>query len=322
VNLGNDIFAGTYSNGVSKSTDNGNSWLDAGLSSTDVRSLAAVGNNLFAGSPGLGVLISTNNAGVWNKTALYDKPVYSLAVNQNRLFAGTYTYGVFVTTNNGTTWSQTSLNSGIVYTLAIYGDNIYAGTNTGVFISTDNGASWVQTSLNDKLVYSLAVNSGYIIAGTVSNGVYVSGNNGSSWIQKNEGLGNITVNTLLIVSDYVYAGTNGRSVFRRPVSDLVPVNKISSGVPDGFKLYQNYPNPFNPATKIHFDIPVGTGHGAFVQIQVFDILGREIQILVNEELKPGSYEVTFDASDLPSGVYYYKIISTEFSQTKKMVLIK
>ncbi|MEJ2507811.1 MAG: T9SS type A sorting domain-containing protein, partial [Ignavibacteriaceae bacterium] len=80
-----------------------------------------------------------------------------------------------------------------------------------------------------------------------------------------------------------------------------------------FNLYQNYPNPFNPTTKIQFTIPdVGTSFMKFVQLKVYDILGNEIATLVNEEKPAGMYEVTFDASYLSSGIYFYKLNAGDF----------
>jgi hypothetical protein len=101
---------------------------------------------------------------------------------------------------------------------------------------------------------------------------------------------------------------------------------LSSGTPEKSYLYQNYPNPFNPVTKIKFDVVSGFPLGAYgndkVVLKVFDILGKEIQTLVNEKLQPGSYEVTFNASQYPSGVYFYKLTTEGFSETKKMLMIK
>jgi len=95
-------------------------------------------------------------------------------------------------------------------------------------------------------------------------------------------------------------------------------------------LHQNYPNPFNPSTKIKFDIinplfPIESGsstRGENVSLKVFDITGREIQTLVNEQLNPGTYEVTFDGSNYASGIYFYQLRTGEFTETKKFALIK
>lgn len=113
----------------------------------------------------------------------------------------------------------------------------------------------------------------------------------------------------------------------------IGITEISNGIPKNFVLCQNYPNPFNSITKIKFDIPsspLSFGEGTGVRLAIFDILGREITVLVNKELKPGSYEVEWNASNYPSGVYFYRItivdasapLSINFTETKKMVLIK
>ncbi len=112
--------------------------------------------------------------------------------------------------------------------------------------------------------------------------------------------------------------------------DLPPVGiqNIGSEIPKYFYLSQNYPNPFNPTTKIKFAIPPGTSV-AETFLSVYDVLGKEIAVLVNERLQPGAYEVNWDASNYPSGVYFYKLIvhqtgtsTGDYSEIKKMVLIK
>jgi hypothetical protein len=96
------------------------------------------------------------------------------------------------------------------------------------------------------------------------------------------------------------------------------IKQISNEVPSVYKLYQNYPNPFNPGTKFKILIAKLSN----VNIVVYDLLGREIATLVNEQLKPGSYEVEWDGSNYPSGVYIYRLKTESFSETKKMILLK
>lgn len=91
-----------------------------------------------------------------------------------------------------------------------------------------------------------------------------------------------------------------------------------SNVPGEYRLDQNYPNPFNPSTKISFSLP----HSANVSLKVFDMLGREIATLVNGYTNAGSHEVTFNASNLSSGIYFYKLVSGNFTEIKKMMLVK
>jgi Peptidase family M28/Secretion system C-terminal sorting domain len=96
------------------------------------------------------------------------------------------------------------------------------------------------------------------------------------------------------------------------------VVNVTYDVPAEFVLSQNYPNPFNPSTKLNYFVP----KESFVSIKVYDFLGREVTTLVNETKSTGSYEMTFDASDLPSGTYFYTLIAENYSSTKKMILLK
>lgn len=98
----------------------------------------------------------------------------------------------------------------------------------------------------------------------------------------------------------------------------VGVHQVNTTVPQRFNLQQNYPNPFNPSTKIKFELP----SASLVKITVFDQLGKEVQVLVNQSLSAGIYETEFNASSVTSGVYYYKIEAGDYSQTKKMMLVK
>jgi hypothetical protein len=107
----------------------------------------------------------------------------------------------------------------------------------------------------------------------------------------------------------------------------IGIQNISTEIPKQFQLYQNYPNPFNPNTKIKFDLPktnftLSKTKGLIVFLKVYDALGREVQTLVNENLNPGTYEVDFNGDNLPSGVYFYKLVAGDYMQTKKMVLLK
>ena len=102
------------------------------------------------------------------------------------------------------------------------------------------------------------------------------------------------------------------------------IKEISSEVPNEFKLEQNYPNPFNAVTSIKFSVPMDSrlrGNDKVV-LKVFDLLGKEVATLVNEYLQPGTYETTFDASMLTSGIYFYRLQTEKFSATKKLILLK
>ena len=108
-------------------------------------------------------------------------------------------------------------------------------------------------------------------------------------------------------------------IYKRPLSDIVDVKESSGEIPADFNLSRNYPNPFNPSTNLEF----GISDLEFVSLKVFDISGKEVSSLVNEVLKPGNYKYRFDAIDLPSGTYFYRIeTSNGFKDTKRMILIK
>jgi hypothetical protein len=100
--------------------------------------------------------------------------------------------------------------------------------------------------------------------------------------------------------------------------NLVGIQQIGNKIPSVYTLEQNYPNPFNPKTNITFSIP----RGGFVEIDVYDILGRQVNTLVRDPFEAGTYKVDFDATNLSSGVYFYTIKVNDFSATKKMLLIK
>ncbi len=129
--------------------------------------------------------------------------------------------------------------------------------------------------------------------------------------------------------DYISPNYSSTLVIRMDSNLYVPpigIRKLNKNFPSVFKLYQNYPNPFNPTTKIKFEIPSlplmkGAG-GMNVRLIIYDLLGREVATLVNEQLKPGTYEVEWNGSNYASGVYFYKLIAGDFTETKKMVLMK
>ncbi|MEO8513619.1 MAG: T9SS type A sorting domain-containing protein, partial [Ignavibacteria bacterium] len=105
---------------------------------------------------------------------------------------------------------------------------------------------------------------------------------------------------------------------------LVGINPISQGIPKNFELLQNYPNPFNPETKIRFSIPgaMSEFRPVLAKLTVYDILGKKVSELVNEELKAGEYEVEFNAANLPSGIYFYELNAGGMKLTNKMILVK
>jgi len=112
-------------------------------------------------------------------------------------------------------------------------------------------------------------------------------------------------------------GWFGRIGYLQIYSTITAVNEPPHG-PTSFTLSQNYPNPFNPTTTISYDIP----KLSYVTLVVYDILGRQVEELVNGEKTSGSYQAVFNASNLPSGVYFYRLQAGAYHDTKKLLLIK
>lgn len=141
---------------------------------------------------------------------------------------------------------------------------------------------------------------------------------GITWMQRNEGLG-AYASSLCISNGYIFAGTSGGGVYRRPLSELAGIEVISGTVPTSFVLKQNYPNPFNPLTKIKFSVP----QKSYIQLKIYDVLGRLKEELVDKELQSAEYVVSFDGSNFVSGTYFYQLIADNLIiDTKKFVLIK
>lgn len=320
---GTNIFAGTEQQdirGLYRSTNSGVSW-SLVLSPAELYSISCItinGNEIYT-STGRVIYHSINNGTNWIQipVSFY---AYSIAVSGSYIFAAAEATGVYLSTNNGVNWTQTSLKNRNVLSIKIRGNNIFAGTDAGVFLSTDNGTTWNPTSLDSRrYVSSLIISGANIFAGT-DDGVYFSSNNGAVWFQKNQGLaGNISDGPHVYSTDnFIFASNEGTSSFRRDLSEIININQISTVVPEGFSLSQNYPNPFNPATKINFSLP----HKSRVSLKVFDITGKEIALLINEKLNSGTYEYSFNASSFSSGIYFYKLEAENFSETKRMMLLK
>ncbi len=134
------------------------------------------------------------------------------------------------------------------------------------------------------------------------------------------------VYTTLTFNGVLFASS--KSVNYNPRSAVIGIQQISGGIPQDFSLGQNYPNPFNPSTKINFSIPLlrgvdaEGGRGVLTKLTIYDILGKHVETLVNQQLSAGTYEVEFEGSKYASGLYFYVLKAEGFAETKKMLIIK
>jgi hypothetical protein len=190
--------------------------------------------------------------------------------------------------------------------------------NQGLFLSIDSCQSWMRVSTL-SISTGLSLESNYMLVGTDSLGVFLFFEGVDSLGSFNEGLSNLNIHTITIdESNNLYIGTDD-GLWRRPLSEIVvSAEEISNKLPSSFNLSQNYPNPFNSATAIQYSVKERTQ----VELVVYDILGREVEILVNGEQDAGHYKVNFNAGNLASGIYLYRLKAGSFIETKKMLLLK
>ncbi len=330
---GTSVFAGTVGQGLYRSLDNGATWSQASTGGNGYfTALIAKGTYLFAGSPNPSVLSmrgiyrSGDNGATWSQVnnGLTYKRVYAFAVGGTNLFAGTSDGGVFISADDGGTWTQS--NSGLTNTnviaLAASGTNLFAGTyGGGVFFSGNSGASWtaVNSGLTNLYISSFAVYGSNVFVGT-QGGIFVTADNGTNWTSVSTGLsGSTSIGALEIMGTTLFAGTGGTGVWRRPLAEMISIPKQdASTAPAALRLEQNFPNPFNPSTTISYSLP----SDAAVQLRVFDALGREVAVLVNEMKSVGSHNVQFNAGGLNSGLYLYRLEANGAVLGGKMTLMK
>jgi hypothetical protein len=323
---GSTIYAGNspYSGGIAKTTNDGINWINEGFYDWAVYAILAETPNIVASTYQHDIWFKENPAGNnWYQSNIYDGfNVYALAGKDSIILAGIPTSGVYRSTNAGVSFITTLNYSQSIGSIVMSGNYAFAGTSTGIFKSTDKGVTWTNTSFAFPNVNGLAISGNYVFAGTEKNGIFISQDLGSTWININGNLGKrISVNKLFISGNDLYAATYTNSVLKAPISSLVGITEPSvTSLPEEYNLSQNYPNPFNPVTTFTYDIKTS----GFITLKVYDILGNEIAELVNEKKNAGRYSVVFDAGkyNLSSGVYFYKLITGEFVDTKRMMLIK
>lgn len=296
----NSVFASTSSSKTFNSTNSGDSWVEYKI------------NNNTESIRLLDISLSSNN--VWyayNATGrkLYRSSDYGLnwIVKKTLL----YLYSIFIDANN----------PDILYADQFYTDQSL-NTNHNISKSTDGGVTWniIYPNIYIRDIYSIPGNPNILYASTWGSGVLKSTNGGSTWDQMNSGLPYLNcfmVRSQIGATSSFLVATYGGSVFgyNYTPTDIIQEATI---IPNKFILYNNYPNPFNPTTKIKFGLP----KTSFAKLILYDIHGREVTTLVSKELQAGYHEVNFNASNLSSGVYFYRIQAGDFYQVKKMILMK
>ncbi len=291
LNSQTGIISG-YGKTLLKTTDGGNSWLNiANLSEQiDFLDLKIINENIFYVSGSESYIIKSVNSGSnWQVTTQgMPNPFFAIEfLNENTGWA-TGCCGMFMaTTNGGANWSNEyylTLGFSLHSLKFINSTTGYTvGDNGGIYRTTNGGAWWDSTVTHTyETLYSIFM---------------------------------VNQNTGWVVGGYgtIFKTTNGGGP-----GYTIGINQISSEIPNSFLLYQNYPNPFNPMTNFKFQIP----NSGQVDLKVYDILGNEMETILSKHLNPGTYEVSFNASNYPSGVYFYKMKYGNITSSRKMILVK
>ncbi|MCL4705276.1 T9SS type A sorting domain-containing protein [bacterium] len=310
---------------LNRSTDNGQTW----------NQVLQVGTwpsgrifDVVCGSEGE-VLVSTSDRGIlrsddygrqWKDIGLNSFIVNQSALNSDgHIYAGTDS-GAFRSTDKGENWIaiNTGLTSGPIGSLQVNSaGQIFASTSAGIFTTIDNGETWSHTGLAEGGVIAINPSTGDVFVGSEQNGIFRSTNNGRDWLQINTGLSTKRVSSFTFSSvGRVFAGTS--LGVHRSVQPLTAIKNVNSEIPRLISLEQSHPNPFNPITTIAFELP----EDGAAQLTIFNAMGQQVIVLVDQAMRAGRHEVNFDASTLATGVYFYRLRFGEQVLTKRMLFAK
>lgn len=231
------------------------------------------------------------------------------------------------TTNGGLNWNSFQIaGSGDFNRISFINNNtgfVVGEYSHKVYKTIDFGSNWNEIAVVEDVMealYSIRFSSDSTgwIGGNYSR-LYKTTNQGINWKRENISTGYI-FNIASFNDSILWTCGNGGKIFHTTNGGepLVGIQNISTEIPESFKLNQNYPNPFNSETIIEFSIKIKSNY----KLEIINSLGRIIKILLNNELKPGSYKFNFNATEIASGLYFYRLSSENIVETKKFVLIK
>ena len=324
------LYAG--SNGIIRSTNGGESWdslLNVG-SSVSYYGIALGDSGLICAATTAGFYCSTDTGATWSLAHASTSKAMLVAPGSAIVLADAQYGQVFRSTNRGASWDAFQVDPQFVsinhLVLAHDGAILAARQDGSVTRSTDGGVTWARWDAGGLPSYVsvlFPVDTGIVLASVPSYGTYRSLDGGVHWSEEGDGIQDPTQVWCFATDSAgnVFAGSAGVA---RSLPSLTSVGRWDV-LPRSTQLHQNFPNPFNPETAISYQIPEVRGQrseGSHVILKVFDLLGREVATLVNEEQRPGIYRATWDATGFPSGVYFYRLQAGGFVQTRKMILMR
>jgi photosystem II stability/assembly factor-like uncharacterized protein len=325
---GKNLLAGgtCTSGGIDMSDNNGASWTrvsDTLNSYGRIQAEAFAIRDTIVYAAGNGIWKSANAGRAWTSCNLPDHDYFLsiLFIDSTVIAAGPY---LTISTDGGQSWNSSGDVSPSC--IAASGNVLYSGLcrknvsgtwgRPGLFRSSDKGKTWQDANigLTDSVITEIAASDRYVFALTENHGVFFSEDSGTTWTAVNKGLPITAVTRLIYHEGYLYAGTAGSGVWRCALSDLVS----AAHPPKSFVLEQNYPNPFNGMTTIRYGIP----KPGIVTLRIYDLLGKRVATLVQEEKDTGNYTVRFNAADLPSGTYRYRLEAGGAVITRMMTIVR
>lgn len=332
--LDNNIAFKTSYAKVWKTTNGGNFWTTVFSSSGSTPPNVWMKNNTEGVFSFGGSLYKTTDGGNSWSTSLITQPP-SQVINSagkgvlysygNNLWAALTNNKIAYSSDFGISWSVAA-NTGITFTNPphiFFGSPQFGLCLTGnspfIYATTNGAASWhtVDNSLgaNEDILIN---NSHCWYIPNPADHFYIkySQDSGTTWIQQLFDQNGFSILEKSRTGNVLWSGTLHGKIYK--YNDLVGINNQHEEIPESYLLEQNYPNPFNPSTKIGFRIM----KSGFARLTIFDISGREISVLINNELKSGNYEVNWNAENCSSGIYFYTLKINEFTNTKKMLILK
>ena len=267
-------------------------------------------NNLYVTAHFSSIIFFSPALGqTWERRLQHRYYISSLFVSKdNTLYAST-SDGVYRTEDTGLTWTHSDsglidINTGAVSTVVDLNEDeadvLLAGTFNGLYQSLDNGQTWQPAGLDSMIVWAIERSSNYDLVAATSDGVYVRLQGQPEWIRANEGLEGHIVNAITFDEhNRVYVGTQQGGVFRsvRPV--VISIEADVAGVPTETMLLSNYPNPFTDETTISYTLH----EPGNARLMIYDLLGREVQLLDSGFRPLGEHEVVWSTSGVPAGIY-------------------